>query len=310
MDHRAKEAYQELIDVDSKTLPAGIMLNIYTTSEKENGKQYQNLLSAKILNSDGGEHTPKQTVSIKVKKEWEGDNNNHAERPKVRFGLFKDDKMVENTVKELQPGKEEIVYSGIAEDELEHYKVYELDEANKKIENLYKTGDKTYKVTYDYAELKTKNTIKVLNKKVKDIVVKKQWVDKDGKIISAHNYNAIIGVYTQNGGKDNIFNATASTHHYYVDMSDNDIKIAEKCDDKKPVELDEADKNGKEIVIGGKKFIATIIKNALNNYTITNKEKAEKPKEETVTLKVKKLWNNKKMLIIRRHILLCMKMIN
>ncbi len=86
LQNDAKAAYDYLIDVNSKTLPDNIKLNLFTTSDKHNEKQYQNLLSATILNSDGSKHDIK--TSIFAKKVWQGTQANEP-KPNVNLELQK-----------------------------------------------------------------------------------------------------------------------------------------------------------------------------------------------------------------------------
>ncbi|WEQ76775.1 cell surface fibronectin binding protein (B) FbpB [Streptococcus dysgalactiae subsp. equisimilis] len=98
LQHDALKAYRELIDIKSKTLPENIKLNIYTTTEQDKDyKPYQNLLSAKILNSNNTIHTPQRRISIKVNKEWKGIEI--KDLPEITIYLVKNGKRTSKFVK-------------------------------------------------------------------------------------------------------------------------------------------------------------------------------------------------------------------
>ncbi|HEL0142241.1 TPA: thioester-forming surface-anchored protein [Streptococcus equi subsp. zooepidemicus] len=305
LDNRAKQAYEELIKVDSKTLPAGIKLNIYTTtdiSEKEN-KQYQNLLSAKILNSDGSEHTPEKKISIRVVKGW-SDQREESKHPEIKIALMKGDEQVD--VKTLPNTESEVVFDNLDAKDFEKYKVFELDDHDEKIDNKKKgtISGRIFEVTY--LGLNTKDDSEYIahiqNTEWADIKVTKKWEDSKGQELKKHNYTTEITASMPEAKPEGYdyhekkgFSAETTTNHYmaYSEAVEKfNILFQEKGDDGNQVDLEIG--KGKDVVIGGKTFTATLTKNANDNYIIVNKEKQEVPKEEKVTLKAKKTWDGKK----------------
>lgn len=212
-----------------------------------------------------------ETVTLKVKKLW--DNQEKAEHPETKFGLFKDGVLQTDKVQTLSNGMTEITWENIKKSEYQSYQPFELIEEDGQLEKAGKyitLEDKTYEV---FSDLEWKDegndiySIKINNYLTNVIIVDKEYQDKDGRKIETDLPSINIHIEMDNGAReDKTFDTDNTSNEYYISAT---LKIESFFEENVKLQLN----NQVEVTVDGKVYLATLTQTSENHYKVVNKEK-------------------------------------